>query len=84
MAKTMEPPKSAIPTVEIDAIAEASLTMFPTDDKFSGLYKHVETGRMFALAVTPANIYGRTHFLKNNKESWEGTAKAFRETFDKQ
>lgn len=73
-----------IPDVELPDIAADRLTMFPTDDKFKGRYKHVESGRIFALAVTEPNIYGRTHLLKNSKEAWEGTVKAFRETFEKE
>lgn len=74
---------STIPTVDIPEVASENLTKFPTDDQFIGLYRHVDTGRMFALAVTEPNIYGRTHFLKNSKEAWEGTVKSFRETFEK-
>lgn len=83
MIDTLTAPVSRIPKVHINAIAPEKLTMFPTDDKFDGLYKHVESGRHFALAVTEPNIYGRTHFLKNSEEAWEGTVKAFRETFEK-
>lgn len=72
------------PDVDISESQADKLTLFPTDDKFTDVpYKHVETGRLFFLAVTEPNIYGRTHFLKNKKEVWEGTVKSFRETFEK-
>jgi hypothetical protein len=72
------------PDADIAETQADALTLFPTDDKFADVpYKHIETGRLFFLAVTEPNIYGRTHFLKNKKEVWEGTVKAFRETFEK-
>jgi hypothetical protein len=72
------------PDVDIAETQADRLTLFPLDEQFTDVaYKHVETGHLFFLAVTEPNIYGRTHFLKNKKEVWEGTVKAFRETFEK-
>ncbi len=72
------------PDAQIEEIEVGKLTVFPKDEQFTDvLYRHIENGRMFFLAVTEPNIYGRTHFLKNKKEVWEGTVKAFRETFEK-
>ena len=77
-------PAIEFPDSDIAEIAADNLTIFPLDEQFTDVpYKHVESGRLFFLAVTEPNIYGRTHFLKNKKEAWEGTAKAFRATFEK-
>ncbi len=77
---------SNIPTVEIpEAASTRYLGQPPANEAYKGQYKQASTGLLFALAVLPVteSDNGKTHFLKNNAYSWNGTAGEFREQFEK-
>lgn len=74
---------------EIQAAVEARrLNPDLPDDlgQYSGKYKYLPTGEIFALKVLPDNEVRahKTHTAKNQTKFWDGTAEEFRRLFDKE
>lgn len=81
-----EMPKN-IPKIELPKAEDVRyIGQPPPNEVYKGSYRQLSTGHLFALAVAkPQDVEnGKTHFLKNNVYSWNGTALEFREQFEKE
>ena len=76
--------KSKLPVVEVNDDKNEIPFVQVDDAQYSGKYRKLSDGHLYALAIQPNCPYEKTHKAKNNRFFWEGTEAQFNDQFRKE
>lgn len=76
--------KSGLPVAVVEELDTVDAGDFePDDSEFSGTYQYKRDNLVYALAIVPLDIRGRTYHARNTLRRWSGTKAEFEDQFVK-